>query len=126
MPSKLALRKPNETQLCQKSWRGTIPAMAKALQIDGKPFQDIAERIRWHREQVEKVNQADYGKRAGLKRSQVSNWETGDSRVSIDGALSLRETYGLSLDFIYEGIDDALPMTLRAAWRDRPRVSHSK
>lgn len=83
------------------------------------PFGDIAERIRWHR-RLEQLDQLEYAVRAGLTRTQLSNWETGKSRISIDGALALRRTYGLSLDFIYEGIADALPMTLRVAWRDRP------
>lgn len=89
------------------------------------PFWDIAERIRWHRE-LEGLRQSDYAARAGLKRSQLSNWETGLQQISVDGARALRRTYGLSLDFIYEGIEDALPMTLRVAWRDRPAVSASK
>ena len=92
---------------------------------DDAPFSDIAARIRWHRA-LEGLKQADYATKAGIKRSQLSNWESGQQRISIDGALALRETYGLSLDFIYEGIDDALPMTLRAAWRDRPDVKTSK
>ena len=87
--------------------------------MDGSPpYSDIAERLRWHRA-VEGLDQAEYARRAGLKRAQLSNWETGLYRLSIDGARALRRTYGLSLDFMYEGIDDALPMTLRKAWRDR-------
>ena len=92
---------------------------------DDAPFSDIAERLHWHRE-LEHMTQADYAKRAGVKRSQLSNWESGRQRISIDGARALRRTYGLSLDFIYEGIDEALSMTLRAAWRDRPTVKASK
>jgi transcriptional regulator with XRE-family HTH domain len=92
---------------------------------DDAPFSDIAMRIRWHRS-LEGLKQEDYAKKAGIKRSQLSNWESGQQRVSVDGALALRRTYGLSLDFIYEGIDDALPMTLRAALRDRPEVRASK
>jgi transcriptional regulator with XRE-family HTH domain len=84
-----------------------------------RPFEDIAARIRWHR-QLEGLEQRDYAERAGLKRSQLSNWESGDYRLSLDGARALRKTYGLSLDFLYEGSIDALPMTLRAAWRDKP------
>lgn len=91
------------------------------MTLNGKPFADIAERIRWHRA-LEGLNQAEYAERAGIKRSQLSNWETGDYRISLDGARALRKTYGLSLDFIVEGIDDALPMTLRQAWRQRPSV----
>jgi transcriptional regulator with XRE-family HTH domain len=90
-----------------------------------RPFADIAERIQWHRA-LEGVNQDVYAGRAGLGRTQLKNWESGAYRLSIDGALALRRTYGLSLDFMYEGIDDALPMTLRMAWRERPRVKTSK
>ena len=90
-----------------------------------KPFEEIAKRIAWHRA-LEGMDQATYARRAELTRSQLSNWETGYSRISVDGALALRRTYGLSLDFIYSGIDDTLPMTLRQAWRDRPAVNASK
>jgi len=92
---------------------------------DDAPFHDIAQRIQWHRS-LEGLTQAAYAAKAGIKRAQLSNWESGQQRVSIDGALALRHTYGLSLDFIYEGIDDALSMTLRAAWRDRPEVKASR
>ena len=92
---------------------------------DDRPFADIAARLRWHRS-LEKLDQEAYAVKAGLKRAQLNNWESGNYRLSVDGALALRRTYGLSLDFMYEGIDDALPMTLRQAWRDRPAVIASK
>ena len=95
------------------------------MTIEDRPYADIAERLRWHRE-LEKLDQRDYAARAGLTRSTVNNWESGAYRLSIDGALALRRTYGLSLDFMYEGIDDALPMTLRRAWRERPEVMASR
>lgn len=84
-----------------------------------RPFIDISERIRWHRSTVS-MNQDEYARSIGVKRSALSLWEAGTHRLSLDGALALRSKYGLSLDFMYEGIDDALPMTLRNAWRDRP------
>jgi len=121
VPYNMAKVKPYETHSRHFLWRG----MSAPMQDDA-PFSDTAERIRWHRTQVERLKQADYAAKANVKRSQLSNWESGQQRVSIDGALALRRTYGLSLDFIYEGIDDALPMTLRAAWRDRPAVNASK
>ena len=85
------------------------------------PYGDIAERLKWHRALVG-ADQKDYAAKAKLKRAQYSNWESGQFRLSLDGARALRQTYGLSLDFLFEGIDDALPMTLRNAWRDRPAV----
>lgn len=114
MPRNLAQGKPNECILRQETWRITI----RDMENDEKPFGDIAERLRWHRA-FEGLDQKEYAERAGLKRAQLSNWETGDYRLSLDGARALRKTYGLSLDFIYEGIPDALPMTLRAAWLSR-------
>lgn len=116
----MAERKPYDCDSRELKWRISVRAMS-----DAPPFADIAARIKWHRE-LESMTQAEYARRSGIKRSQLSNWESGQQRISVDGALSLRRTYGLSLDFIYEGIDDALPMTLRVALRDSPAVSASK
>lgn len=91
-----------------------------------KPFGAIADRILWHRKDVEGLSQKDYAEKIGTTRSTLNNWESGDYRLSLDGALALRRVYGLSLDFMYEGNDDMLAMSLRRAWRERPRVSHSK
>ena len=91
------------------------------MSITDKPFSDIASRIRWHRQLVG-LTQKQYGDKIGQKRANINNWESGDYRLSLDGALALRKTYGLSLDFMYEGIDDALPMTLRNAWIESPSV----
>ena len=84
-----------------------------------RPFADIAARIKWHRSTVG-LNQADYAASIGIKRPAFSLWEAGTHRLSLDGALALRTRYALSLDFMYAGNDDALPMTLRNAWRDKP------
>jgi len=89
------------------------------------PYADIAERLLWHRTMLG-LTQGDYAAKIGTKRSAYSLWEAGSHRLSLNGALALRRTFGLSLDFMYEGIDDALPMTLRNAWRERPDVSASR
>lgn len=88
------------------------------MKLDEKPFGEIAARIRWHRE-LEGLTQKEYAEKIGQKRATINNWESGDYRLSLDGALALRKTYGLSLDFMYEGMADALPMTLRSAWLSR-------
>lgn len=84
-----------------------------------RPYSDIAERLKWHRTLLG-MTQKEYAMSVGKKREAYSLWEAGTHRLSLDGALALRRKYGLSLDFMYEGIDDALPMTLRNAWHDRP------
>lgn len=123
MPNNLECVKPTECQLRAKDHRRNLAAMPTNSE---KPYSDIGERLRWHRDLLN-VDQADYVKPLlAVKRSAYSNWEAGSSRLSLNGALEIRETYGLSLDFLYAGIDDALPMTLRNAWRDSPRVNSSK
>lgn len=121
MTRNLSPVKTSEPDYRQLSCHGIVDAMNK----DDRPFADIAARLRWHRD-LEGMDQEPYAAKAGLKRAQLNNWETGIYRLSIDGALALRRTYGLSLDFMYEGIDDALPMTLRRAWRERPDVNASR
>ena len=99
----------------QIPWHHMVSGMEKTP----RPFADIAERLKWHRSTL-RLKQDDYASSIGVKRSALSLWEAGTHRMSLDGALALRNRYGLSLDFMYEGIDDALPMTLRNAWRDKP------
>jgi len=82
------------------------------------PYPDVAERIRWHR-RLTALSQAEYANQIGAKRSQLSNWESGLQRPSIDFALRLRERYGLTTDFIYVGDDARLPTALLEAWRSR-------
>ena len=86
-----------------------------------RPYADIAERLKWHREVVlGGMTQHEYAASIGVKRPAYSLWEAGTHRLSLDGALAIRKKYGVSLDFMYDGNDDALPMTLRNAWRERP------
>lgn len=104
----------NKTPLGQITWRDMLDGMKETI----RPYADIAERLKWHRSTL-KMSQAEYAASIGIKRSAFSLWEAGTHRLSLDGALALRSKYGLSLDFMYEGIDDALSMTLRNAWRER-------
>lgn len=91
-----------------------------------RPYEDIAARLRAAREAYGEslipprvVGQQEFAEKAGLKHSQYKNWESGAFQCSLSGARALRKTYGLSLDFIFEGILDALPMSLRSALSDK-------
>lgn len=86
-----------------------------------KPYSDQAARLLWHRNLLG-LNQAEYAAKAGLKRAAIGNYESGDFQIGLAAARALRGTYGLSLDFLYEGDVDALPMTLRKALLDSPIV----
>lgn len=111
-------RQANSSDLRQVSWHIIMQGMSKDDETP-RPYSDIAERLKWHRTLLG-MNQDEYAKSIGAKRSALSLWEAGTHRMSLNAGLDLRSKYGLSLDFMYEGIDDALPMTLRNAWRDRP------
>lgn len=84
-----------------------------------KPYADQAARILWHRNLLG-LTQTEYAQKAGLKRAAINNYESGDFPVGLAAGRALRRTYGLSLDFIYEGSEDALPMNLRNALLDSP------
>ena len=108
----------NNAVLCQLTWRDRLGPMENDKP---RPFADIAERLKWHREVVlDGMTQNEYATSIGVKRAAYSLWEAGTHRLSLDGALAIRKRYGVSLDFMYDGNDDALPMTLRSAWRERP------
>lgn len=77
-----------------------------------RPFEDIAARLKMARA-VEGVDQKTFAAEAGLNLSQYKNWETGAYRISLDGALMLRERYGITLEYIYVGDVDSLPMSWR-------------
>ena len=82
------------------------------------PFSDIGARVQWHRKLIG-MTQVEYAEKLGVKRPNLALWETGVNRVGLDSAIKMRQLWGVSLDFVYEGIDDALPMTLRQQWHDR-------
>lgn len=73
--------------------------------------------MRWHREMYECMQQKEYSDRAGVGRTTLAAWETGDKRVSVDGAVRLRDAYGISLDWLYLADDNNLPSAIRQAWR---------
>lgn len=119
MPTFLEYVKPTETGFIQKTFARKIAAMPTA---PDKPYSDIGERLRWHRELMGK-DQAQYvAPLKSVKRSAYSNWEVGSSRLSLNGALEISETYGLSLDFLYRGNADTLSLALRNAWMSSSSV----
>jgi transcriptional regulator with XRE-family HTH domain len=90
-----------------------------------RPYQKIGLRIQAARHALE-LSQTDFAKRANFSKSQVSNWEGGAHRPSLDACISMRETYGLSIDFIIFGSLDALPHKIAKALESNPSVNFSK
>ncbi|MFS8181470.1 helix-turn-helix transcriptional regulator [Pseudovibrio denitrificans] len=75
--------------------------------ISGR-YADSATRLRAVRKYFG-MNQKDFAANADIQYKSYNQWESGDFRVSIPGAIKLRERYGISMDFIYIGNIDALP-----------------
>ncbi|WP_068001494.1 helix-turn-helix transcriptional regulator [Pseudovibrio axinellae] len=82
--------------------------MTKKLKNISGPFAEIAIRLRAVETYVG-MSQKEFSESAGVQQKSMSQWQSGDFRISIQGALKLRERYGISLDFIYCGNIDALP-----------------
>ncbi|WP_407652482.1 helix-turn-helix domain-containing protein [Cohaesibacter marisflavi] len=86
--------------------------------------QIIAQRLNWLLDYLE-LSQVEFARTINASPTTLSNWLSGRSRLSLDGALSIRKTYGVSLDFLYLGRADTLPQQIAKAWASSPRVNHS-
>lgn len=116
MPTYLTYVKPSNPPLPRIVRRAYVAHMPTS---SDKPYTDIGSRLRWHRSLM-KMDQTDYvAPLKSVKRSAYSNWESGSSRLSLNGAIEVCETYGLSLDFLYFGNADTLPLALRNEWTSK-------
>ena len=96
-----------------------------ATESPNRPYAEIGNRLRAGRKALG-YSQTDFAKNAGFTKSQVSNWEGGLHRPSLDACITLRETYGLSIDFIIFGNLDALPHKIAKVLESNPAVSFSR
>lgn len=87
-------------------------------------FAAISNRLRAVRAYYE-LPSNEFAKQAGVSAKSYSQWESGNFRVSIDGAIRLRDRYGISLDFIYLGSLDTLPNKIATAVSSSPLVKNS-
>ena len=74
---------------------------------------------------VMQMNQKDFAEGAGIAQKSYNLYEAGTHRISIPNAIRLRETYGITLDFIYCGSLDTLPHTIAVALASNPAVNAS-
>ena len=88
------------------------------------PYADIGWRLRAIREHFG-MNQTEFAQAADVPYKSLSQWESGRFRISIQGALRLREKFNISLDFIYCGSLDTLPMKMANALSSSPLLKNS-
>lgn len=76
----------------------------------------MAERLRLTREAMG-WSQAELCRRSGISPQIWNNAETGDNRISVDEAIKLCRTTGVTLDWIYRGSRVLLPAVISDALR---------
>lgn len=67
---------------------------------------ETAERLRQARMAIN-PNQSEFARRAHLSQNRYNQYETAQRPLTLDAALKLRDTYGLTLDYLFRG-DTAL------------------
>ena len=75
---------------------------------------EIARRLRMTRA-VFDLTQGAFAAKAGLTASTYNRYERATRVPAIEQAIELCEAYGLTLDWIYRGVPDGLP--LHTCWR---------
>lgn len=71
----------------------------------------IAHRLRVTREALQ-LTPSQFADGAGIKRNTYSQWEAAKGRPQLDQAMALCQKYRLTLDWIYFGVADGLPLNL--------------
>ncbi|KQI66947.1 hypothetical protein AN189_17980 [Loktanella sp. 3ANDIMAR09] len=92
---------------------------------DKYPYAEIGRRLRVLRETTG-MNKADYAAICGYNYTRYINWESGHRRMMPDDAIILCEKFGVTLDFIYRGIEAQLPHSLLIAMSSKPRDKATK
>ena len=82
-------------------------------------------RLRWLREHFG-FSQREFAEVIGAQGNRYGNWERGHQRLSLDGARSIKNRFGVSLDFLIDGDASSLPANLLKAWVATPRNSSSQ
>ena len=82
---------------------------------------EVWERMLWHRKTFMQMTQAAYAAEIGVNAGTYALWEGGLRRLTLSGAVAIATRWGLSLDFILLGREEALPINVLKAWLSRPK-----
>lgn len=77
-----------------------------------KPFEAIGRRLALLRAVLD-VSQAEMCRQIKCSTTRWNNYELGERRITLPIAIKLADEYGASLDWIYRGARDGLPLDLR-------------
>jgi transcriptional regulator with XRE-family HTH domain len=76
-----------------------------------RSFEAIAKRLEATRKAIG-LSQKDFARRAGIADNTYNQYERAVSQPKIENAYALCDTYGLTLDWIYNGDPSGLPQRL--------------
>ena len=79
-----------------------------------------AKRLRAIREYLGFDRSMDFADEIGAPRKSYSQWESGDFRITLDYAAVIQDKFGITLDFIYLGISDALSHKAATSLKSSP------
>jgi transcriptional regulator with XRE-family HTH domain len=80
-------------------------------QDEDRKMEAIGERLRMTREALG-FKQNEFAEKAGIPNNTYNQYEKGKKRPFLENAQKLVDTYGLSLDWIYDGKMGGLPHRL--------------
>ncbi|PWE32759.1 hypothetical protein DDZ14_08410 [Maritimibacter sp. 55A14] len=89
------------------------------------PYWRIGQRLQALRETTG-MSKTKYAAFCGYNYTRYINWESGHRRMLPDEAEVLCDKFGVTLDFIYRGIEAQLPHSLAIALSSNPRDSATK
>lgn len=92
--------------LSSREWQ-TFTLSGTIRVVPGSPKElsttrDVSERLRQLRAALG-ISQAQLCRRSGIEPNAWNNYEKGRNRISIDHALKVKRTFGVTTDWIYQG-----------------------
>lgn len=104
---------------------GDYPAVMPDLHTRSDSTEAIAERLKLLRLAMGYDNQRAFCVVARQEPAAWNNYERAARRISIDAALSISARFGVSLDWIYRGIEAQLSGELISKMREAERSSQA-
>lgn len=90
------------------------------LHLEIASAESVGKRVRWVRK-YNNLSQTQFASILGLSRSaNLSNWENGHQRLSLEGALAINHHFGTTLDFLYLARLTGLPGEMLDALSENP------
>ena len=99
-----------ETQSAPRTLNSVLQEMTRRAKNLKNP-DPVARRLTLTRE-ILGLTEKEFAERAGVILSRYHLWETGKSPISLSSAMALTAAHGLTLDWLYRGKVQGLPLWL--------------